>query len=240
MRTAHGGQDQTAAHGDHDLAAIAMLIGDRSRASMLSVLLGGRASTGVELARAAGVASSTASEHLTKLVDANLVVVEPAGRHRYYTLASPAVAEALERLGALAPAQDVNSLRQSNTGHALRRARSCYDHLAGQVGTALADSLQCQHAIIAHEGSFEVTETGTTQLYELGIDVDTLRSGRRAFARCCLDWSERRHHVAGALGAALLAQFIELDWLRRQESSRALQITPAGRASFHERWGITD
>ena len=217
-----------------------MSIGDRSRAGMLSLLLSGRACTGVELARAVGIARSTASEHLARLVDAKLVVVQPAGRHRYYALASPAVAEALERLGALAPVQNVTSLRQANVGDALRHARSCYDHLAGRLSVALADSLQRENAIIAREGSFEVTEVGITRLYEIGIDVDGLRSSRRAFARPCLDWSERRHHVAGAVGAALLARFIELDWLQRQVSSRALRITPAGRAGFKERWDISD
>lgn len=226
-------------HGaDHDLAAIAALIADRSRAAMLSALLGGHSLTGIELARVAGVARSTASEHLTRLVSAGLVAARPTGRHRYYTLASPAVADALERLGAIAPTQRVSTLRQARVGEALREARSCYDHLAGRVAIELVDALTAQGVIVVAPDAFELTPPGARRLREFGIDVDGLRRERRAFARRCLDWSERRDHVAGGLGAALLRRLLELDWLRRDERSRALGVTDAGRGGFAERFSV--
>lgn len=225
---------------DTDLAAVASAIADRTRATMLAALLDGRALTGVELARLAGVAPSTASEHLSRLVGAGLVSMEPSGRHRYYRVASAEVADALERLGSIAPPQDVHSLRQARVGEALRRARSCYDHLAGRVATELVAGWERRGALVVRDGAFEVTAAGAEELAGLGVELDPLRTQRRAFARQCLDWSERRHHLAGAVGAAVLEQLLSLGWLRRQPGSRALLVTPDGRAGLAEQFGVTD
>jgi DNA-binding transcriptional ArsR family regulator len=210
------------------LARIGTLLGDPTRAEMLSALLDGRAHTVGELARHAGVAASTASEHLSRLLDGGVVVVTPQGRHRYYRLAGPEVAAVLEAVSALpdAPVGPAAAARP-RVPAALAHARSCYDHLAGTVGVALHDRL-------AETGSLRpdgvaLTDAGRALLHGLGVDPDVPVTSRRPYVRSCLDWTERRHHLAGALGAAVLTTLLDRRWLVHRGPPRALAVTAAGR-----------
>lgn len=174
---------------------------------------------------------------MRKLADAGLVVVEPAGRRREVRLVGPEVAEALEALSRLADGRArPNGLRAANRQEALRRARSCYDHLAGQLGIALADALVEQGALDLRDGAFTVRDAGRLRAY--GVEVDALRGGRRPLVRACTDWTERRPHVAGAIGAALLGSMLDRGWLRRRRDDRALLVTRAGERALGE-LGVT-
>ena len=213
-----------------DLAALAAVLADRTRASFCLALMDGRAWTGGELARHAGVARSTASEHLDRLVSAGLVVHEHQGRHRYVRLADAQVAELIEYLAAHAPAQPTGprSLRAASVGAAMARARTCYDHLAGTLGVDLADVLT-ERGLLRRDDGWLVTPGGLDWLAGLGIDVDHVRGARRPFARPCLDWTERRPHLAGAAAAAVCQHLLETRWIERIGSGRAVRLTPAGR-----------
>ncbi|HEY0183105.1 MAG TPA: helix-turn-helix transcriptional regulator [Rhodopila sp.] len=215
------------------MASVAALLGDPARANMLTALLDGRALTAKELAFAARVSPQTASGHLARLTDASLLAVERQGRHRYFRLSSPLVGHMLESVMAVAgPAPRLTSWRG---GEALRNARTCYDHLAGRLGVALADSLcEAGHVALSHDGG-EVTESGHAFLRGFGAQPAT---GKRVFCRPCLDWSERRPHIAGRLGAALASRCLELGWIARQRDSRAVTVTPAGTAGFATTFGI--
>jgi DNA-binding transcriptional ArsR family regulator len=221
---------------DADLAAVAALIADPSRAAMLDAVCGGEPLTAGELARRAGVAPSTATEHLARLEAGGLVASERRGRSRHVRLAGPEVARALEALAAIAPPRPVNGLRAWRHGEALRAARSCYDHLAGAAGVALADALVERRILEPDDGGFAITPLGEEELAGFGLDMAAIRGARRATARACLDWSERRPHVAGALGAALLRELLRRRWLRRLPGGRALAVTSAGRAGFEAAW----
>jgi DNA-binding transcriptional ArsR family regulator len=217
---------------DTDLAAVGALIGDPSRARMLDGLMGGRALTASELAEAAGVSRSTASEHLARLHDGGLVAVVAQGRHRYYRIAGPEVGEALEALSHVAPPRPVTSLRQSGHARALGFARTCYDHLAGRCGVELHDALR-GHGWLTE--AYDVTPAGADAFTTWGVDVAAARAGRRTFARPCLDWTERRPHLAGSLGASVTTALVDRGWfVRRATDSRALRITDAGRAGLTE------
>ena len=220
-----------------ELAPVASLLADRTRARILEELLGGVPLAVGALAARVGVAASTASEHVAKLEAARLVVVARNGRRREVSLAGPHVAEALEALSRLADPQPAVGLRQVNRRQALRHARSCYDHLAGQLGIALADSLVERGTLDATDGAFAVTSTADPLFTTLSVDVDALRRGRRTLVRACTDWTERRPHVAGALGAALLHGMLDRGWLRRRADGRALAVTPEG-ATALERAGV--
>jgi DNA-binding transcriptional ArsR family regulator len=218
---------------DGDIAVVGGLLADPARVAMLDALFGGDALPAGELARRAGVAPPTASAHLRRLLDGGLVVVEPRGRHRLYRLAGPAVAEAMEALALIAPPRPVRSLRQSQRAQALRFARTCYDHLAGVVGVAVTDALLRSGALLpAGARDFDLAPAGEELLAPLGLGVAEARRQRRAFARRCLDWTERSPHVAGALGAALLARLLDLGWLARGRVPRGLVLTEAGRAGL--------
>lgn len=231
--------DPGRAGGEPDLLAVAELLGDRSRAVMLLELLGGRALPAGELARACRIAPQTASSHLAKLTEGGLLAMERQGRHRYYRLASREVAELLETMNAVAPRKPVASLRQSEEAKRLRFARTCYDHLAGQVGVALADRLLEDGWLSGKEpGIYEVTDEGCRRLSALGIDIEAARTGTRSLLRPCLDWSERRHHLAGALGAALAGRLFELNWIRRYPSGRAVALTPEGAEGLKRFFGL--
>lgn len=220
-------------------AGAAALIGDPVRALMLNALLGGRALPAGELAFAAGVTPQTASSHLNKLLCGGLLEVEAAGRHRYFRLAGSHVAEALERLAAIRPNGPVRRRAPSREATALRSARSCYDHLAGRLGVEVTRSLEARHIIVrASDKRFDVTDAGASWFGSLGINVSSLKPGARGIARQCLDWTEREHHLAGPLGVALLAAFCDRRWLRKEKSSRALQITPTGRSALSEHLGV--
>ncbi|HMK68474.1 MAG TPA: helix-turn-helix transcriptional regulator [Stellaceae bacterium] len=222
----------------NEIAGIAALVGEPARAAMLGVLLDGRALTAAELASAAGVTPQTASSHLARLTAAGLLAVEAQGRHRYHRLAHAEVARLLEGImqvaAAIRPAPVVGPRDQ-----ALRTARTCYDHIAGRLGVALADALaEAGHVELSRDGGI-VTESGLAELAGLGVEIDTEgRKSKRILCRPCLDWSERRVHIAGAVGAALCARAFEAGWIRRLPNTRALSITPKGTRAFREKFGV--
>lgn len=215
------------------LAEIASLVGDPARAGMLWALMDGRALTASELAGVAGVAAPTASGHLKRLVEAGLLRVTHQGRHRYHRLAGPAVAQMLESLALLATEARPAPRRVGPRDAALRRARTCYDHLAGRLGVALAEGMAGQGWITLDEEAVAVTPTGLERLAALGIAGEAKRRAM-PLCRACLDWSERRFHLAGRLGAALCAGSLERGWVRRLPGTRALEITPLGERTYRE------
>ena len=217
----------------------AALIGDPVRALMLNALLDGRALPAGELAFAAGVTPQTASSHLHKLLDGGLVRVETEGRHRYFRLTGPHVAEALERLAAIG-SQPVHRRAPTREAAALRDARSCYNHLAGRIGVEVVTRrLQAGSLLLPIPNRrFEVTGAGAEWFASLGIDTSKLKPGTRGVARQCLDWTEREHHLAGPLGVALLTSFLDRHWLRREQTGRPLQVTPKGRSELKSRLGV--
>nr|MCB1741784.1 winged helix-turn-helix transcriptional regulator [Gammaproteobacteria bacterium] len=220
------------------LARVASLLGDVTRASMLNVLMDGRALSAGELARVANITPQTASGHLAKLVDAGLLRVAAQGRHRYYAIASSDVAQTLEALSRLSdPPVSVTSPRTGPRDAELRAARSCYDHLAGRLAVSLADAMVERALLELDLEGGRLTERGRDCLQGLGVDLTPSRS-RSPFCRPCLDWSERRPHVAGQVGRAMLTRFFELDWLRRRERGRCLRITPAGQLGFGQTFGV--
>ena len=213
--------------------------GDPARANMLTALMGGRALSAGELAAAGGVGLPTASSHLAKLQAGGLVTVEKQGRHRYYRLAARDIARMLEAMMGLAARVGHLRARSGPKDPALRQARICYDHLAGERGVRLFDSLLQRRLLRAAEGSLALTKSGEAFMGKLGIDLAALGQGRRPLCRTCLDWSERRHHLAGALGAALLARMQELGWTRRQPGSRIMAFSRAGQARFERLFPLT-
>lgn len=218
------------------MAVAAELFADRTRADVVAALLDGRALAAGELARATGVSASTVSAHLHRLLEAGIITVEPRGRHRYYRLSDHRAGQAFEALAALAPARPVRSLRQSRASAALRRARTCYDHLAGELAVVLTHRLLQQRVLQRHDDTYVLGANGA-QLTEFGLDLPALRRARRSFAHPCLDWSQRQHHLAGALGTALLARMLELDWLTPHPGNRAVTITAAGQRGLREVFG---
>ena len=223
---------------DPEVSAVAALLSDRSRATVLWSLSDGTARPACELALRAGVGKSTISFHLARLVEGRLLQVERHGRHRYYRLASPAVAAVLETLAAVAPPGAARTFHEGQAGQAIRYARTCYDHLAGVVGVAVTEALLRRQVLRGRGGDYELTPSGDRLLSRLGADVAGARRARRAFARPCLDWSERRHHLAGALGTALLERLLALKWIRRSATGRAVLVTPAGRERLRRTLGV--
>jgi DNA-binding transcriptional ArsR family regulator len=216
------------------MASVAALLGDPARAHILVALLDGRALTAKELAFAAHVSPSTTSGHLARLTDAALLAVQKQGRHRYFQLASPLVGQMLESVMAVA-GPELRPAGNWRGGEALRIARTCYDHLAGRLGVGLADALtEAGHVALTPDGG-EVTEHGHVFLRDFGAEPV---AGKRVFCRPCLDWSERRPHIAGRLGAALATRCLELGWVERQRDSRAVSITAAGTSGFAKTFGI--
>ena len=224
---------------DRAVSTIAAAIGEPARARMLHCLVDGRARTSIELAAVAGVGASTASSHLARLKASGLVRAVAQGKHRYYSLHGAPVADALEALQVLA-----GTARESfkpSTPSRLRQARTCYDHLAGSVGVALHDrllALRWLRAVPSRCNDYEITAAGAEAFGALGLDLDAARARRRRFAFACLDWSERRPHIGGALGAALLSHALRLRWVSRDLDSRALSVTAAGRRDLAARFGV--
>jgi DNA-binding transcriptional ArsR family regulator len=224
-------------------AEVAALAGDPARAAMLHAVMDGRALTATELAHVAGITPQTASGHLARMTVAGLLVVRKQGRHRYYRLASPAVAQMMESIMRVASVPDpARRLVVGPRDAALRTARTCYDHLAGHLGVALADGLEEGGRVEFSSDGGLVTDAGLAFFDRLGIDVGALaarRGGRPARVMCrpCLDWSERRPHLAGSIGAALCAHSFDEDWVRRIRGTRAVAITPKGQRVFREQFG---
>lgn len=220
---------------DADVAAVGALFGDPARAAMLAALADGRALPAGELARRASVSPATATMHLRRLVDGGLVRVTVQGRHRYHQLAGPRVSAVLEALAHLASAVPVTSLRQHREVTALAEARTCYDHLAGRRGVELRDRLLAAGALrTTDDRDHNLTAHGERLITELNLDLDQLRSGRRIFARSCLDWTQRRPHLAGALPAAITNTLLACGWLERS-TGRGLRVT-AGYDQHLDRW----
>jgi DNA-binding transcriptional ArsR family regulator len=214
------------------VAEVARLVGDPARANILAALLDQRALTASELAFSAHVMPQTASSHLAKLTLANLIRVEKQGRHRYYRLASAEVAQMLESVMNVATLTPPRFRPPSKLDDDMRAARSCYDHLAGRLGVALADALASQRLIVFESEGAEVTSAGLRHFKALGIPLQPPQGSRRAFCRPCLDWSERRYHVAGSVGAAILRHCLDQGWLERRRGSRALKVTERGRTAL--------
>ncbi|WP_134686036.1 ArsR/SmtB family transcription factor [Brevibacillus migulae] len=221
-----------------NFAYIAGLIGDPTRAAILNSLLDGRALPASELAYMARVSPQTASAHLAKLVEGGLLGVETQGRHRYYRLASAQVAHVLEMLSTMSPPVQVRSLRQSDQLKEVRHARTCYDHLAGQLGVEVTKRLLERNILKEADGEYQVTAEGEAWFQRFGIDVEAARQKRRALARPCLDWSERRYHLAGTLGTVFTKRLFELDLITRASATRAVHVTEKGKEAFREYLGI--
>jgi DNA-binding transcriptional ArsR family regulator len=211
-----------------NIIGIAALIGDPARAEMLTALMSGMALTATELADVAGITRQTASSHLAKLVDAGLLAVEAQGRHRYFRLAGHDVAHLLESLMNVAFRAGAVRVRSSPREPALRKARVCYDHLAGAVAVKMYETMLDRGAFRPDADGLGLTPVGTRMLGSLGIDAQALSGKRRAVCRTCLDWSERRHHLSGALGSALLARIEELGWAQRATGSRVITFSAHG------------
>lgn len=216
------------------IAEVAALVGDPARANILVALLGGRALTATELSYAAGVSPQTTSGHLGKLSTARLVVLMKQGRHRYYRLAGPQVAHMLESIMNVALDGPPRYQPKSKTDDAMRQARTCYDHFAGVLGVGVADAMVARDFVVLGDEAGEVTPSGMDFLSRLGVDLDAARGKRRVFCRPCLDWTERRSHIGGAVGAAFAQRCFDLKWIERIGSARALKITPLGRRGLME------
>jgi DNA-binding transcriptional ArsR family regulator len=215
-----------------DIARIAVLIGDPARANMLSALSSGAALTASELAAEAGVTKQTASAHLAKLLDAELLAVEAQGRHRYFRLGGEDVGDLLESLMGVAAQRKSTRVRTGPREPALRRARVCYDHLAGDLGVGLFDAMRASKWIAVDGHDVTVPKVGRTAFATFGIDVTELEALRRPLCRTCLDWSARRSHLAGTLGAAILDRVFELGWAKRAKGSRVVDFSTAGERAF--------
>lgn len=224
--------------GDADLAAVGALLSDRTRATILLTLLNGGLTTASALAARADVSRPLASAHLRKLTEGGLIVVEPHGRHRFYRLNGQRVADALESLILLSPATAVTSLRGSKESIGLQRGRLCYDHLAGRLGVALTHQMMENGLLEKNDGDYEVTAAGATAFEGLGIDLATLRAQERPLSRACLDWSEKDHHLAGSLGAALTNELFRLGWLEGREASRIVMVSEVGRQGLWNAFGL--
>ncbi|AWM15901.1 winged helix-turn-helix domain-containing protein [Bacillus inaquosorum] len=217
-----------------NIAKISSLLSDPSRSSILLSLMDGRIHPAGELAYLANIKPQTASFHLNKLLEAKLISVEKHGRHRYYRLSNSEAASVIEQLLSIAPKEKVTSLKDSKEKSDLHFARTCYDHLAGYVGVQITNSLVEQGMLRKVDLNFEVTSEGSLFFSNFGINEEQQRNKRRAFARCCLDWSERQHHLAGALGNALLVRMLEEKWIVRMPKTRAIKITQSGKTAFEK------
>jgi DNA-binding transcriptional ArsR family regulator len=213
------------------IAPIAALAGDPARANMLSALLGGKALTAGELANEAGITAQTASSHLAKLEEGGLITGVRQGRHRYFKLAGHDVAEMLETMMGVAQRAGHTRTRTGPKAPELRKARVCYDHLAGEMGVAMFDGLTGGRLIAGGE-TLRLTKRGEDFVRDFGIDLDALSGERRPLCKSCLDWSQRRSHLAGGLGAAMLDRFHDLKWARRDRASRAIHFSLEGERAF--------
>jgi len=219
---------------DHFIETAA-LVSEPVRATILWTLLDGKSFTATELAIAADTSASNISMHLAKLVKADLLKAENHGRHRYYSFSRKEIAYAVEGLAALIP-HTIKKYKQVNDSiQPIQQCRTCYDHLAGKTGVAITDALLKQRMITAGDGSFELAAKGKRWFLEMGIDTNELQKQRRSFLRPCLDWSERRYHIAGSLAAAFLDKMLLQDWIRKIKNSRAVVVTAKGQKNLYEK-----
>jgi DNA-binding transcriptional ArsR family regulator len=219
-----------------NIARIAALIGDHARAEILTALVTGQALTATELAQVAGVTKQTVSTHLAKLLDARLLAAESQGRHRYFRLADRDVAALLENLMGVAYRAGAMRVRPGPREPELRKARVCYDHLAGELGVLVYDGLEQRRLLQVRDGTPQVTRRGEQFFLDMGIDLSELTGERRPLCRACLDWSMRRHHLAGALGAAILKRCYDAGWAKRVKSSRVVSFSAGGERALRERF----
>ncbi|PWA09380.1 ArsR/SmtB family transcription factor [Flavobacterium laiguense] len=224
---------------ENQFKQIATLIGDPTRATIMWTLLEGKAFTATELAIAVTTSPQNISMHLTKLVQANLLVVESQGRHKYYRFARKEIAYAIEAMISLVPPSISTQSTKTEKISGIKHCRTCYDHLAGKVGVALTDSLLQQQLLLDTSGGFEISPEGEKWFTEFGIPLTVLKQQKRSFLRPCLDWSERRPHMAGSVATALLDKMLLENWLRKTKDSRALTVTAKGKKEFQSRLGIT-
>ena len=206
----------------------ATLIGDATRASILWNLLDGRAFTATELAIAIETSAQNISMHLGKLLDADLISVEKQGRHKYYRFSNKEVAYAVEAMANLIPKPEISAKKKTENYPPIKYCRTCYDHLAGKIGVALAESLLQQKIIIEKNNTFEITSEGEKWFSDFGVNIGDAKKQKRIFLKPCLDWSERRYHIAGSVGTLLLNKMLEQDWIRRTANSRVILITGKG------------
>lgn len=211
-----------------NIASVGALVGEPARASILCALLDGQTRTATELSYVAGVSAPTASAHLTKLVDGRLLTVEKQGRHRFYRLASAEIGRMLETMLAVSDTSAA-PYRTVCRNQELRAGRMCYDHIAGWLGVALTDTMIKRKNLIITDKEIELTNSGDRFFRRLGIDVEAARKRRRKFANYCIDWSEQRPHLSGALGEALAAHCIDRKWINRMPGTRAVRVTPKGK-----------
>lgn len=223
---------------DPDISGAAAILADKSRAAMLMALADGQAMPAGELARHVQVSAQTASSHLARMLEAGLVKVESQGRHRYYSVANEHVARLLEALSIVAQPRPVLTSMQNDAAKTLRFARTCYGHMAGVLGVSMTEAMAKKRVLRDSDAGWLVTPAGEVWFGELGIDVEKLRRGRRPLTRTCLDWSERRYHLAGALGEATTNRYFELGWIARVRQSRAVRLTDRGCAALKDRLGI--
>ncbi|NDI34125.1 ArsR/SmtB family transcription factor [Chengkuizengella sediminis] len=221
-----------------NISYIAKLISEPTRAIILESLMGGQALPAGELAYMAKVSHPTVSSHLSKLVEGNLLKVEQFGRHRYYKLANEQVAEVIEKLGAIAPSVQIRSLKQSDQMKQVRYARTCYDHLAGELGVSITEALLNQGLIILKDDLYEVTKEGEKWFENLGIMINNVGKTRRVFAKPCLDWSERRYHISGWLGAAIATHFLDQKWMIKSTTNRSVHLTEEGKIMLEQSLGL--
>ena len=217
---------------ENQFQQIALLIGDRARSCMLWNLLDGKAYTATELSLCANISAQAASNHLFKMVEANILKVEKQGRHRYYRYATDEVARIIETLASLSSVSKKENKEIAVMG--IKYARTCYDHMAGKLGVDILQALLSKRIIHPDEDGYKVTDAGIQLFDSIGIDVESLYSKKRTFAYPCLDWSERKHHLAGALGAGLLHCFLHKDWVRKVKHSRELIITAKGKSALEK------
>jgi len=224
---------------EKDFSEIAALFGDKSRAIMLWNLLDGRAYTATELATCANISLQSASNHLSKLLKKEVLIVAKQGRHRYYRLSSPEVAQVIESMASLLSMQKEYKTIKRPKMTGFTYARTCYKHLAGEVGVKITEAMVLQGIITAAEKNFELTEKGKQWFADLGISVEGLQGLKRSFSHKCLDWSERKYHLAGALGDSFLEMMLEKDWFRKHKNTRELMLTAKGKSEIHQQLNIT-
>ena len=220
---------------ENQFSQVASLLGDKARAVMLWRLLDGRSYTAMELSTCADISAQSTSNHLTKLLDAKIIAVEKQGRHRYYRFANPEIAQVIESMASLVPLNKPSTKTKQIEFNEFVYARTCYDHLAGKIGVGITNSLTKGGIIQTYEKGYIVTSSGKDWFQSMGINVDEVKLQKRSFAHQCLDWSERKHHMAGALGASLLNKMIDNDWIRRKKNSREVIITLSGEIELRNR-----